>query len=226
MTGPIALLRESFNLYRAKLAAIPQLTWPLFALGALGALASGGDEAKSGLELAQMLFFIIPAVILVVIVMFLVSIAVQAGLLEKAAGKETGSYFNLKKLQPILGVVARAAIRVLGGLILLIVPGIVLAVRYSMAFPAAVLDGARGKDALDRSKELVQGRGWAVFWRLIVVTVVLGIIGSLLGRIFGSTSENPAMLGQIVTAAFDAFVAVPVTIFYTYHMYRDLKSAA
>jgi len=61
---------------------------------------------------------------------------------------------------------------VFGGLILLIVPGIYLVVRWYVCAQAAVVDGFRGRLALDRSRDLVEG-SW---WRVAGISLVLYLI--------------------------------------------------
>lgn len=65
---------------------------------------------------------------------------------------------------------------VIGGTLLLIVPGIIFAVWYCFAFYAVILDGAKGLGALGASKSLVVGRWWPILWRLFIATLVFGFI--------------------------------------------------
>ena len=64
----------------------------------------------------------------------------------------------------------------LGGFFLFIIPGIIFVVWFSFAFSAVAIDETRALPALRLSKSLVQGRWWAVFWRLLVPLFIFFII--------------------------------------------------
>lgn len=94
---------------------------------------------------------------------------------------------------------------VVGGFILLIVPGIYLLVRFSMA-RFAVLEGAHIVESLKKSSHLTQGSKWHLFGFLLVL-VLLNLVGALL-----------FLVGLLVT--------VPVTTLAYAHVYLKLKSHA
>lgn len=77
---------------------------------------------------------------------------------------------------PAIAVVALYGFCVSGGLLLLIGPGIFLSVSWYFGAQVAVVEGRRNVDALSRSADLVTGRWWATFGRLLVVSVVAGLI--------------------------------------------------
>jgi hypothetical protein len=58
---------------------------------------------------------------------------------------------------------------------LLIIPGLYLMVRWYVAVPVAVVEGKAGTAAMARSRDLVQGYGWQVFW-LIVLIVLMNVL--------------------------------------------------
>ena len=62
------------------------------------------------------------------------------------------------------------------GFILLIIPGIYLSVRLYLAAQAAVVDDRSPGDALRRSAELVKGRWWQTFGRLLLAGIVFGLV--------------------------------------------------
>ena len=67
---------------------------------------------------------------------------------------------------------AAIGVRTFLGLLLLVVPGIILAVRYALAVPAAVLEDRGPAAALARSMQLTRGHGWRIF----AIYVLLGAI--------------------------------------------------
>lgn len=79
-----------------------------------------------------------------------------------------------------------AAVLVTLGMLALLVPGVLLAIRYAFVEVLAIEEGARGGEARKRSAELAKGRSWVVFRLLasvfgavvaaaVVVSAPLGI---------------------------------------------------
>lgn len=73
----------------------------------------------------------------------------------------------------IAGVLA--AIGIIAGLILLVVPGLVLLTWWVLIIPAIVLEGRSAGESFGRSRELVRGHGWNVFG--VIVLTILVLIG-------------------------------------------------
>jgi hypothetical protein len=63
----------------------------------------------------------------------------------------------------LLRTVVATGIRIGFGLLLLIVPGLVLATRYALATPHSVFAGVYGIDAGKASRAMVEGRFWRTF---------------------------------------------------------------
>lgn len=88
--------------------------------------------------------------------------------------------FAVSRLAPLLWISLLYVLGVFVGTLLLVIPGIFLAFAWSLSFPAALVEGARGAGALKRSFQLVRGRWWPVFAVLVVgailVTVVAGVV--------------------------------------------------
>lgn len=72
-------------------------------------------------------------------------------------------------------VVILYTLGIIGGLVLLVIPGIVLAVRWLVAAPAVVIEGVRGPAALARSRDLTSGFFWRGF-AVLVVPIALGVL--------------------------------------------------
>lgn len=92
-------------------------------------------------------------------------------------------YNSSTLIWPVIFASFLVALIVLGGTLLLIIPGIIFAVWYSFTTYAVILEGARGFDALRASKSLVVDRWWAIAWRLVVAAVVFGFLNSALAYV-------------------------------------------
>jgi hypothetical protein len=81
-------------------------------------------------------------------------------------------------------VLLPAVVLMFGGLVLgfiaLIIPGLILTVRWAVVSQAVVIEDKRGTAALGRSFELTRGRGWFTFLVVLVVALLTGVVTALL----------------------------------------------
>jgi len=73
---------------------------------------------------------------------------------------------------------------VLGGLIIFIIPGIILALRFALVDPVVVLEGVEGASARSLSTKLTQGKRWSILGTLILtfigVVIAINLISFIL----------------------------------------------
>jgi hypothetical protein len=112
------------------------------------------------------------------------------GMAVKAAvngfnGKTTafGDAFSagIQNFLPLLGLAIIASIGVGVGLVLLVVPGVILAVMWSVGAPAVVAEKRGVFSALQRSRELTKDHRWPVFGLLVIYTILSWVIGAAIG---------------------------------------------
>jgi hypothetical protein len=106
------------------------------------------------------------------------------------------------RMAPAVAVVALFTVAVAAGLVVLVVPGIWIAVRWYFGAQVVVIDGAGPVEALRRSAELVRGRWWSTFGALLLsglaFTLVGTIVGLLVGVLFGAV-DVPALYVAAIT---------------------------
>src|SRR5689334_5946560 len=111
---------------------------------------------------------------------------VQDGRRDSSAGQ------LLRAVTPVLGQLILvgfiAGVVIVVGLIALVVPGLYLVTIWSVFVPVIVLERAPGLSSLSRSRELVRGNGWQVFWVLFVLFVLVGAGSIAAGAIAASAS--------------------------------------
>ncbi|MFA5937245.1 MAG: hypothetical protein WC822_05230, partial [Candidatus Paceibacterota bacterium] len=108
---------------------------------------------------------------------------------------------------------------ILGGFILLVIPGIIFSIWFSFTTYAVVLDNARGTAALSASKKLVVGRWWAVLVRLFIpgilfallIAATQGIVG-VLGNVLLSALDPKNIAYLFINIVFSLFAAA-ITVF-------------
>jgi len=123
------------------------------------------------------------------------------------------------RLGTAIGVAILAGLGVALGMVLLIVPGLILAVMWSVAVPAAVVERTGVIESLSRSVALTRERRWRVFGAVLVAGVITVVVGAVVGGIFGVIGGAESILFTIVlwavTAAAQAFSAcVYATLYY------------
>ena len=117
-----------------------------------------------------------------VVLLSLVGTAVLQGALVEAVEQErqyrSGDLLQAtwKRAGALFGVALLTGIGVAIGLFLLVVPGLILFTRWSLAVPAVMLEHRSPRDAMRRSRELVRGRAWHVFAVFLTVTLAAGLV--------------------------------------------------
>jgi hypothetical protein len=111
------------------------------------------------------------------------------------------------------------AAAVLAGFILLIVPGVWLAIRCYFATQAAALDGLGPGAAMRRSSDLVRGQWWRTCGCLLATGLLLGLAGSIATDAFAASGNGALFVAG--TAVAEAVVATLTAIFATL-LYFDL----
>jgi hypothetical protein len=134
---------------------------------------------------------------------------------------------------------------VLGGFLLLVVPAIILYVRFRFFAYSVIIDGEPATQSLRSSFRLTRGRFWAVAWRLLAITVffltatslvstlALALVGTALGdtgRFFGEFSYLQALGGGDLLAIgvvpqLSLVVFLPMIIAGEIRLWNELKNA-
>lgn len=116
-----------------------------------------------------------------VVLLSLVGTAVVQGALVEAVEQErrrsSGGLFRAtwQRAGALVGVSLLTGVGVGVGLFLLVVPGLILFTRWSLAVPAVMLERRSPLDAMRRSRELVKGHGGQVCAVFLTVTVAAGL---------------------------------------------------
>jgi hypothetical protein len=136
-----------------------------------------------------------------------------------------------RRVLPMIGVALAFGILWVLGLILLVVPGFIVACMYFVAAPVCIVEREGVGGSLRRSRFLTKGHRWKIFGALLLI-IVLGLI--VFGMIAATVASSGLMTGpggatmlqnagavtivqNAVAAIFGAFIAVLVAVFY-YHL--------
>jgi MFS family permease len=95
---------------------------------------------------------------------------------------------------PLLIVAILVTLGIYIGLILLVIPGIILALRWSITAPVVVIERDGPTRSMGRSAELTEGHRWAIFGLFILFAVFFWITLIVVGALFsalGVATESP-----------------------------------
>lgn len=217
------ILRDAFELYRRHwrnlIVIVAVIVIPLsFAQVLLeGATRSGFDgegDLANGALVGRAL-----ASLVVAIVSILMWTVLTGAITRAAAGTFLGrdleigeSYrYGLARFWSIVLVGVLSALAIVGGFILLVIPGFIVLAHLTCVIPALVIEDRRGREALRRSWDLVRGFGWRVFWTIIVAGLLTGVVNAVLTAPFGdnwAVRSLAASLASVVTMPYTALVGV------------------
>ena len=104
---------------------------------------------------------------------------------------------SLRQIAPFVLTGLLYGVIVVAGLVLFVVPGIVLAIRYFAAPYLVMIEGTSGRAALARSTALAQGRKLRIWWRELGCTILssltLYLAGSLVRIALGAALGEPGV---------------------------------
>jgi hypothetical protein len=119
-----------------------------------------------------------------------------------------------------------AALGIVLGIVLLIVPGLILMTWWSLIAPVIVIENTSTTEAFSRSRELVRGHGWTVF-AVLIISTLLSLIASIFVRAafaflppFGEIVIGNTLAQAIVSP----FGAIAITV--AFFRLRELNIAA
>ncbi|MCK5320224.1 hypothetical protein KAJ61_02445 [Candidatus Parcubacteria bacterium] len=228
------LLKQSWPIYKSNLKKlIGMILLPMLAFIALGILflllgVSGWFLFKDVGETGALIIKILFSLIILAGMFFGIAIAViaQAGLyilikdskenitIKEAflrAKKIAGKFFVLNLLIGIF---------VMLWSLLFIIPGMYMALAYSMAIWIFIYEGISGTAAIKKSKELIKGHWWAVLGRFAGVYLIFYLIIVMPTIFLGDNGLG--VLWMFITQIL-SFLAAPFFIIYQCFIYWDLK---
>jgi hypothetical protein len=201
-----AVLKEAWLLYRRLFTR--SLVMGALVFGVLNAVKEVARSGHTGLLVA----------LLSIVVTIAGTALLQGGLVEivrglHVDGDDEASAFDAlalagDRLGKLVAVSLLVGLGVAFGFLLLVIPAFVLATRWAVAVPVAMLEQGTARDALKRSRAIVRGNDWAVFKVLFAVGLITGLI-SLPFALVGA-QEGPfgwwvaVTLGSVLTAPYAA----------------------
>ncbi len=126
--------------------------------------------------------------------------------------------FVLSKLLWIWALSIIVGFIVIIGILALIVPGIILAIMFSLAFPVLIIENTGVGESMGRSRTLVSHRWGKTFVAYLILELIVLVASAIVGLI----SAPFGFLGPVVSGILSAFYAPLFAILLTVHYYSNV----
>lgn len=141
-----------------------------------------------------------------------------------------GARIGLRRFGSLFGVNFLSGLGVLVGLLLLIIPGLLLAARWAVITPVVLTEGRSWDAALKRSQDLTKGLLWRiVVLLLLLVAAILAVnfslafLAGLLGSFLGGFTAN-ILATVVVSTAIGVMISPGAAVLYV--QLRRLREGA
>jgi len=225
------LLSESWRLYVVKLLDFVEMyLWGLLGLLPLLLVGLLAAFVFAGLQVNSWLFYILFGLIGLAALIWAIYYGTRAkiGLILILKNDNSGVKNNFRQSKdffaPYFIISILLGILIFLGFILLIIPGVFLAVIWSLAVLLVVLEDKRSfKEATRRSYALVKNFFWPVFRRFLLLGVIAFFVSLIMNIPMSSLNETGKQAYSLVLNVFWALLS-PFILTYTYLIYKDLVS--
>ncbi len=239
MTTILELVSGSWSVYRKHASLYWGFAaWLLLPYAALVLLHVSGLEQKYPL-LTDL--FLLSQLLLLVWICLLLPLLTEQLIKNKKRVSLESLHERVRQVLPSVVLVALLeTLVVLGGFVLLVIPGFLFAVWYMFAGLSALLDNTRGVQALSFSRDMVRGRFFEALWLGVAGPVLIALLFSLAVNVFllliaglsGTPLEavvaTPPPLWVDVTIYVGDVLILPLLMIYvtlTYLHFRNAKQA-
>jgi hypothetical protein len=188
---------------------------------------------KDGLQMSPNVFAFITTVLTWLLGMVATS-AITYGVFQQLRGQPASLGDSISvgigRIFGVLGTSILAGVAIGGGMLLLVVPGVIIATALFVAVPAAVVEKEGGLKALHRSAFLTKGHRWGIFGISVLVAVVnygctkivtMFMESDIKSGNFSFARATAYLLGIVGVAA----ILAPMTSALSAVAYHDLRRA-
>jgi len=134
--------------------------------------------------------------------------------------------FAVSKIHSILWISILYGLAVLLGFVLLIVPAIIVWVRFVFGSTVLVVEGRKGSQALGRSWRLAQGHFWKLLGTLLLANIMASVVEGILsipGAVAFAAVGSGGWPLYAIGLSVAAILTTPFTTLITVLLYFDLR---
>nr|WP_298927112.1 glycerophosphoryl diester phosphodiesterase membrane domain-containing protein [uncultured Erythrobacter sp.] len=185
--------------------------------GLFGWVAVAGGEASTefGLNLGSTtnLLALGAGLLALYLVSFVISIALtywfSAALMERDPAP------GFSRIWPWVGVYILLIFGIFFGFVLLVVPGVILLVRWTLVLPLVIEGKMPAMDAFSESWQRTSGYGWSIFGLLVIAIVVFLVLTGIVSGVtslLGGAASIPSIALQAVLDSFSSAVFAAIAV--------------
>jgi len=156
--------------------------------------------------------------------------AIASAYLGEQTGWRESLRFALRRFPSLLWITFLAGLLSILGAIACLIPGIYLWVAFSVAVPAMMTEGVRGRKALGRSRSLVRNFWWRAFGVAFLGYLLTGILSSVVsGLILGISAFNTSadslagIVLSVIAETLSKVLTTPFLAAFVTVLYFDLR---
>ena len=240
------ILSQTFNLYFSKflqfflpfLIAGIIIGLSMYAINSAFPLPTPPSSTASYEEMIEWLFAFLSTILAIGVLSGLTSLIVgttttgivikhASDQIEKGASKLGASFnFAISKLPSLLIAQLVAGILIAIGLVLFIVPGIIIAIMFSLIIPAIIVEQRGAFESLGRSRRLVSNRWLKTFALLLVLGIIALIVGGIASVLAMPLSAIHPIIDPLITNIISAFIGPIYSIAIIYFYYAMVAREA
>lgn len=144
-----------------------------------------------------------------------IGVKFTADTLEKGQANLMTSFdFTVSKLLSLLAVSIITGVLIVIGLIALVIPGIILAIIFSLVVPTIIIENTGALESLSRSRLLVSNRWLKTFGLLLLLYIIVGIVSVLVGVISIPFGIAATFVSSILAAFIQPILPIGLTLYY------------
>ncbi len=113
---------------------------------------------------------------------------------------------------------------VFGGLLLLVVPGVILMVWWSLSGVVVMLEQKDGTAAMRRSKEIVRGNAWRLFGLILLSSIMAGVVTAITGAVLTLVLPGAGSFASVFVGSLAGVIALPFSSIVPVVAYFDLTA--
>jgi ribosomal protein L40E len=165
------------------------------------------------------LFSLIALIAIVTLVFFPVAVGSAVKIASEQIERERADLeasirFAMSKSIQIWAVSIVVGIIVSLGLIALVVPGIILAMMFSLVLPVVMIESLGVLESLGRSRKLVSSRWLKTLALAIVFGIITGIASAIVRDISGPFGIASTVVSSVLSAFYLPVVPIALTVYY------------